>query len=133
MADFYTEMAGVATEMLQSELGQSNASKSTVKLFRKGAVGTPPNEYTPGTQAAPTEYTLNAVARGVEGDKASQGFIEDGTILKSDLLVTCDVSVVTPNITTDYLTLDGNRKTIKKILQIPAVGVPIVFKIWVAS
>jgi hypothetical protein len=45
-----------------------------------------------------------------------------------NLLVTLAVEPIVPEMT-DTLTIDGKAETIKKIVQLRAVGVPVAFKI----
>jgi len=124
---FYDEMADVATELL------TEFNQGVIKLVRKGAAGTPPNAYTPGTPATPTEIVLKGVARAAGGDAATQKYVDGATILASDLVVTCEASLATPNMLTDSILLDGQAKAIKMIVRIPAAGTPIVYKIIIAS
>jgi hypothetical protein len=125
MAGFdYGRMAGVATRLL------GRFAQGAVVLVRPG-VGTPgENEYDPPIPGVPTSYPLRAAVAVVTVDQANAKYIDGTVITSADLVVTCAVPPVTPEMT-DTVTLDGVARTIKKIVQVPAVGVPIVFKLFV--
>lgn len=122
MADFYAEMADVATEVL------AEFKTGTPKLLRPGA-NTPGSEtWDKPTQAAPTEYDLDATVLPIQSDKASAKYIDGKTILGSDLVVTCAVPEVEPAVT-DMVLVGSKQASIKKIIRIPEVGSAVAFKL----
>jgi hypothetical protein len=78
----------------------------------------------------PVVHTLKAAVAAVTVDQANAKYIDGTTITTADLVVTCAVPPVEPEMT-DTLTLDGEVRTIKKIVQLPAAGVAVAFKLFV--
>lgn len=107
MSDFYKEMQGVATELL------AEFNQGVIKYIAPSATGGDP--FNP-TQGASTEYTLDAVARGVEFK-----YIREGYISASDIQVTAAVFDVEPKMN-GTVEIDGKEKQIIAIQQIPAAG-----------
>lgn len=114
----------------------SEFSIGTVTLTRS-TPGTPEPE-TPWIPGAPTltTYTLDARVDGV-----SEDYVDDVTIVASDLMVIASPKAraddgstvdVVPQMT-DVVTIDGEEKTVKKVEAIPASGDAAVFHIFVAS
>lgn len=126
MSDFYAEMAGVATELL------TEFKQGVVTLMR--TVYAEPDPTTPWIPGETTEqsHDLKATVAAVTVDQANAQYIDGTTITTADLVVTCAVPPVEPAMT-DTLTIDGEVRQMKKIVQVPAAGVPIVFKLFVAG
>ena len=113
MGDFYTEMQAVASEMLAE--------------FKQGTVTYTPqiagaNEWDPKTDGTP--LPMDATVQGADAMYFSD------LITQSDMQVTASVFDTTP-VMDGYLTLDGTRKEIIKIMPIPAVGVVVAWRIFV--
>ena len=111
MADFYTEMQGVASELL--------------KEFQQGVI-----TYTPTVSndwedpVAGTPITLDATANGV------------GKEYLSDLITTSDIEVTSSVFGQDpaiegKISIDGVAKEVISVRQIPAAGLPVAWKIFV--
>ncbi len=113
MADFYTEMQGVASELL--------------KEFQQGVITytptvAPVNEWE--DPVAGTPVTLDATANGV------------GKEYLSDLITTSDIEVTSAVFGQDptiegKVSIDGVAKEIISVRQIPAAGLPVAWKIFV--
>lgn len=110
-------------------------STGTITLTRTTpGMPDPSTPWIPGTSTT-TVYTLDARADGVSAD-----YVDEVTILTSDLMVVVSprarlagVTVdIVPQIT-DTLTIDGAVKAIKKIEAVPAAGLAARFHIFVAS
>tara|TARA_R110000851_G_C12716602_1_gene527971 strand:- start:28 stop:375 length:348 start_codon:yes stop_codon:yes gene_type:complete len=113
VADFYTEMQAVASEMMAE--------------FKQGVVTYTPqvdgaNEWDPKVSGTP--LPMDATVRGAEAVYFSD------LITQSDMQVTASVFDAVPAMN-GYLTLDGTRKEIIKIMPIPAVGVVVAWRIFV--
>lgn len=124
MNDFYAEMADVATELL------TEFKQGVVTLTRvTHGEADPATPWIPGgtTEQA---YDLNATVAAVTVDQANAQYIDGTTITNADVVVTCAVPPVVPTLT-DTLSIDGKVRIIKKIVQVPAAGIPIVFKLFV--
>lgn len=122
MAGFdYARMQGTASRLM------ARFKQGTVTLTRSVDTGTPIDADAEwlGNAVTTTVYTLDAVVKGV-----SKEFVDGTTILATDLEVTCAVLAVVP-VMTDKLTIDGTVRTIKKIVQVPAAGVAVAFKLFV--
>ena len=111
VADFYTDMQGVASELL--------------KEFQQGVI-----TYTPTVSSdwespvAGTPIPLDATANGVD-----KQFL-------SDLITTSDIDVTTAVFGQDptiegKVSIDGVAKEIISVRQIPAAGIPVAWKIFV--
>ena len=126
VADFYTDMQNIATSVL-TEFKQNTAVLNRLTYAA-------PDPSTPWLIPAPTitNYTLKATASVVYADQGSAKYIDGKNILGSDIVVTCAVPAVEP-VMSDTITLDGGVKAIKKITQIPALGVAVVYKLFVAG
>lgn len=125
MAGFdYGLMQKTATRLMQ------RFKQGTVILTRI-TPGTPDPE-TPWLPATPTtaSHTLNATVAAVTVDQANAKYIDGTTITSADLVVTCAVPAVVP-LMSDTLSIDGVVRTIKKIVQLPAAGVAVAYKLFV--
>lgn len=89
----------------------------------------PATPWIPGEETV-VDYPLDAIASAVTVDQANAKYIDGTTITTADIVLTCSVSPVVPAMT-DTLTIDGAVRTIKKIIQVPAAGVPVLFKLFV--
>ena len=113
MGDFYTEMQAVASEMLAE--------------FKQGVVTYTPqtagaNEWEPKADGTP--LPMDATVQGAEAQYFSD------LITQSDMQVTASVFDTVP-VMDGFLTLDGTRKEIIKIMPIPAVGTVVAWRIFV--
>ena len=120
MADFYTELQGVAAEILDE------FSQGTIVLTRI-TPGTPD----PATPWIPvvdttTDFTLKATVRGVSQNETGN------LILETDEVVVSSADIVTP-ILSDTITVDGKPRALKKIRPVPAAGTPVAFNIFIAG
>ena len=118
MSDFYSEMQDLATELL------TEFNQGVIKYIEAGATSGDP--FTP-TQGAPTEYTLNAVAKGVEFK-----YVKEGYISASDIQITAAVFGTEPS-QSGVIDIDGREKQIIAVQQIPAAGIPVAWAIFVKS
>lgn len=113
MVDFYTEMQGVASEVL----GEFKQGKVAYVKITPG-LGPVDN---PGPSTA-TPYELKAAARGVKFS-----YVQMGLAIQTDLQVTAAVDArFTPH-ERDFIDIDNVRHKIVKIIQKPAAGVPVAF------
>jgi hypothetical protein len=121
---FYDEIAVDVTEVM------AEFKQGTITLTRT-TPGTPNPEtpWIPGTPTTAT-YTLDATVAAVTVDQANAQFIDGTTITTADLVVTCAVPAVTPQMS-DTLSIDGHVRTIKKVVQLPASGVAVAYKLFV--
>lgn len=125
MAGFdYGRMAATATRLLD------RFNQGVIVLYRPGASVPGENEWDPPTEEPPAVHTLKATVAAVTVDQANAKFIDGTVITTADLVVTCAVPPIIPAMT-DTLTVDGQARTIKKIVQLPASGVPVAFKIFI--
>ena len=122
---FYEEMAAVATELL-TEFDQGGTLSRTTT-----AAPAPETPWLPGESTTVT-HTLRCAVSAVTVDQANAKYIDGTVITSADLVVTCAVPEIVPAMT-DTLTIDGLARTIKKIVQIPAAGVSVAFKIFIAG
>ena len=91
----------------------------------------PATPWQPG-EPSETEHVLSATVAAVTVDQANAKYIDGTVITTADLVVTCSVPPVTPQMT-DTLLIDGEVRQMKKIVQVPAAGVPVAFKLFVAG
>jgi len=122
----YSRMTATASRLM------SRFAQGSIALTR-----TTPGEPDPATpwlpgEATTTTYTLDATVAAVTVDQANAKFIDGTTIVMSDLVITSAVPPVAP-VMTDTITMDGVAKAIKKIIQLPAAGVAVAYKIFVAG
>ena len=118
MSDFYQKMQGVSSKLLKQ------FNQGVIKYIEAGAVSGDPFNPAQGT---PTEYPLDAVARGVEFK-----YIKDGYISASDIQVTSAVFDAEPTMS-GVIEIDGKEKQIIAIQQIPAAGIPVSWLIFCKS
>lgn len=129
MADFYSELQDVASEVL------GEFKQGTILLIRSSEAAADVNTpWTPGTTTN-ASYVLDAVAEGVK-----QRFIDGTLVNASERKITCSpvakldgVSVTITPTTKDVISIDGQRHEIKRVDQIPAAGIPVIFEIFVAA
>lgn len=125
MAGFdYAKMRATADRML------TRFNQGSIVLVRS-VVQPGPNEWTPGGTVS-VAHELKATVAAVTVDQANAKFIDGTVITAADLVVTCAPPPVVPEMT-DTLTIDGRALSIKKIVQVPSAGVPVVFKLFVAG
>ena len=116
---FYDEIADVASGVL--------------KEFKQGAITlrrtttAPSDPSTPWIPGAPTmvSYGLDAVVRGV-----SKAYIDGTLILAGDLMVTCAVPAIIPDIA-DVIVIDGVDHAVKRVEPIPAAGIAAAYRLFV--
>lgn len=120
----YGKMQATASRLLD------RFAQGAVQLTRM--VPGEPDPETPWIPAEPTvtTYDLDATVAAVTVDQANAKYIDGTTITTADLVVTCAVPEVTPEMT-DTLSIDSAVRTIKKIVQLPAAGTPVAFKLFV--
>jgi hypothetical protein len=115
---FYDEIRDVASEVLKE------FKQGTIALRRTTDTPDPSTPWIPG---APTtvSYDLDAVVRGVTKDRI------DGTlILAGDLVVTCAVPAVVPDIA-DVIVIDGVDHVVKRVEPVPAAGTAAAYRLFV--
>jgi hypothetical protein len=117
MADFYQEMQGVATELL------TEFNQGVIKYIETAVSSDPFNP----SQGADTSHTLDAVARGVEFK-----YVKEGYISASDIQVTASVFSVSPN-HDGVVEIDGSKKQVIAVEQIPAAGTVVAWRIFCKS
>ena len=121
------DYAGIAVEVAAA---YAEVKQGTITLSHTvTAAPDPATPWIPGT-ATTTTHTLDGIADAVTVDQANAKYIDGTVITTADLVVSCAVPPIVPAMT-DTLTLDGVVRTIKKIVQEPAVGIPVMFKIFV--
>lgn len=91
----------------------------------------PATPWIPGTETV-VSHTIDAIASAVTVDQANAKYIDGTTITTADIVLTCSVPPVIP-VMSDTLTIDGAVRVIKKIVQVPSAGIPVMFKIFVAG
>lgn len=91
----------------------------------------PATPWIPGGETV-VSYAVDAIASAVTVDQANAKYIDGTTITTADIVVTCAVPPVMPAMT-DRLTVDGQARTIKKIVQVPSAGIPVMFKLFVSG
>lgn len=121
---FYDEMQDVATEVL------IEFRQGIISLTKPGTSTPGANPWDPPIEGEPTVYTLQATVAAVTVDQANAKYIDGTLITTADLVVTCAVPPVEIEVT-DTLAIDGEARTIKKIVQLPAAGVAVAFKLFV--
>lgn len=114
---FYDEMADMATELL-TEFAQGQVSITRVT---PGA----PDPDAPWVPVEPTTQTatLAAVVNGV-----SKQFIDGESVLASDLEVLFAVPAFAPELA-DVVTIDGRPVMPVRLIQVPAAGTPVAYKL----
>lgn len=114
MSDFYSEMQGVASDLLRE-------FKQGVIAYVAVTKGSGPAD-NPG---APTEkaYTLDAVARGV-----AFKYIDGTNVVASDQQMTMPGKGVAPDMK-GFVTVDGVRHKIVRIIRKPSAGTPIAWTV----
>ena len=132
MADFYDEMAEMASEML-SPTSEGGLGQGTVVLIRR-APG-PRNDLEPWNPPSPTEHreTLKAAVSIIQSRfSSSAGYMGETTILEGDLQAVAAVPKAIDWIpggsdnATFYLQLDGgNEIPIIQVSTIPEAGTPV--------
>lgn len=130
MSDFYSEMQGVASELLK-EFGQGQ-----VVYTITGAPTGPAWNPTPG---APVSYTLDATVQGVAKEYvgaivqgAGRESVGGAMILATDLQVTCAVFGSEPSLA-GTITIDGKVCQIVRVDKVPGAGVTIAWRIFVRA
>lgn len=113
VADFYTEMQGVATELLTE-------FKQGVVTYIPLVAGT--NDWDPKTDGTP--IPLNATVRG-----AQKQYFSD-LITQSDLQLNAAVFGTVPD-NSGVVTIDGARRSVIKVEPIPAAGTTVAWLIFV--
>lgn len=129
MAQFdYSRMQGTASRLM------TRFKQGTVTLSRLVDTETPVDADAPwlGFTKTTTVYTLAATVAAVSGDQANAKFIDGTVITAADLVVTCAVPAITPAMS-DKLAIDGVVRTIKKIVQVPAAGTAVAYKLFIAG
>lgn len=111
MSDFYTEMQGIATDLL------TEFNQGVIQLVRR-TQGNGPG-YNPGDPAEAI-HTLKGAARGV-----SKRFVDGTLIVESDLQVTVAVHPTVKPLPTDAIRIDGRDYQIVAIKPIPPAGVTV--------
>ena len=118
MSDFYSQMQGVASQLL----GQF---KQGVIVYNQPGEVTGP-EWNP-TVGEDIPHTLDATANGV-----SQEYVDGTSVLMTDKEVTAAVFGVTPT-TSGTLSIDSQVMQIIRVWQVPAAGTPVAWKMIVRA
>lgn len=113
MNDFYSEMQGIANEVL-TEFNQGEIS------YVVETPGTGPAD-NPGAPTVTTTPLTAATARGVEFK-----FLTNTSILASDLQITIPGGIIEPA-PEGFFIVDGVRYKIVEIKRVPAAGTPVVW------
>lgn len=127
MAEFYAEMQGIASGILE-EFKQGTVTLT--RTTKAAADATTP--WIPGDTTATTTYTLDAVVRGTNAREVGTAYTNGTLILASDLVVTCAVPEVEPALT-DTVTVDGQSHVIKGISRKPAAGTAVAYALYVGA
>lgn len=119
------DYAGIAVEVAAA----FEEVKQGVVILRRTtyAEPDPTTPWIPGEETV-VSHELDAIASAVTVDQANAKYIDGTTITTADIVLTCSVPPVVPAMT-DTLTVDGAVRAIKKIIQVPAAGIPVLFKI----
>lgn len=132
MAGFdYGRMQATATRLL------TRFNQGVVTLTRLTQIP-PEHEWEPPIEAS-AEYTLQATVASITVDQASAKYIDGTLIVATDLVVTCAAPLRlaqmpdTEPMMTDIVSIDGRARTLKKIVQVPAAGVVVAFKVFVSG
>jgi len=120
----YGRMAGTAARLLD------RFNQGVITLTRPGAETAGPNPWDPPTRDDDQIFVLAATVAAVTVDQANAKYIDGTVITTADLVITCAVPPVLPAMT-DIVSVDGQVRAIKKIVQVPAAGVPVAFKLFV--
>lgn len=118
--DFYTQMAGVARDLL-APTSQGGLGQGKIELVRYA--DTPPaNPWDAPSPPTRTATTLDGAARGVSKEMIGAPVDNGGQIIATDLVV-----IVAPwggtYAPTDVLEIDGKPVTILSVTNIPAAGI----------
>lgn len=126
MADFYTEMRGVAQELL-APTASGGLGQGSIALARFTEVP-PANPWEPSGDPVVTRVALNGAARGVSKELVGLSIAPGNQIVATDLQV-----IVAPwwggaaspggYDPADVLELDGKPVTVLRVDNIPAVGI----------
>ncbi len=121
------DYAGIALEVAAA---YTEVAQGTITLTRTTSGESNPE--TPWIPGEPTtvSYTLNGIAEAVTVDQANAKYIDGTVITTADLVISCAVFGVMPDMS-DALTIDGVARTLKKIVHEPAAGVPVMHKLFV--
>ena len=123
------DYAGIAVEVAAAF---EEVRQGVVVLQRTTYEGADPaTSWIPGEETV-VSYTIDAIASAVTVDQANAKYIDGTTITSADIVLTCSVPPVIPAMT-DTLMIDGAVRVIKKIVQVPSAGTPVMFKIFVAG
>lgn len=121
------DYAGIAVEVAAAF---EEVRQGTVVLQRTTyAAPDPATPWIPGEETI-VSHTIDAIASVVTADQANAKYIDGTTITSADIVLTCSVPPVIPAMT-DTLTIDGQVRVIKKIVQAPSAGIPVLFKLFV--
>jgi glutathione S-transferase len=120
----YGKLQGTATRLLD------RFQQGVVQLIVPGEPVPGPEPWDPPTEGEPAVHALKAAVAAVTVDQANAKYIDGTVITTADLVVTCSVPPVVPDLQ-HVLTIDGEARTIKKIVQVPSAGVPVAFKLFV--
>lgn len=119
MADFYTKMQGIASDLL------TRFNQGEIILLRVTPGAGPANNPGPATEA-PT--TLKATARPAKGSV----LLAPGTLIKlGDLKVVAKVEAGAEPSTKDRMTINGQKYNIIRFDKIPASGVTVAWVFYV--
>jgi hypothetical protein len=120
----YGKMQGTATRLMD------RFQQGVVQLIVPGEPVPGENPWDPPVEGEPVTHTLKATVAAVTVDQANAKYIDGTVITTADLVVTCAVPPVEPQM--EYtLLIDGLARTMKKIVQVPAAGEPVAFKLFV--
>jgi hypothetical protein len=120
----YGKMQGTATRLMD------RFQQGVVQLIVPGEPVPGEDEWDPPTEGEPVVHPLKATVAAVTVDQANAKYIDGTLITTADLVVTCAAPPVVPDLQ-HGLTIDGEARTIKKIVQLPSAGVPVAFKLFV--
>ncbi len=118
MASVYERMQATATRLLDKY------DQGPFTYYEPGTVSGP--EYDP-VIGPETEHTVSGTASGVE-----EKYIKDGYISGSDIQMTLKVFSVSPSNSGEIL-VNGVRRQIIEVQQIPAAGTPVAWRLFVRS
>jgi len=131
MSAFYTELQGVAAGVLKE------FKQGVIKLVRTTLAPNEEEPSEPGIETV-TTYILDATCRGVTFKQ-----IDGTSITAKDRVVLCS-TFVTEEATqakltgfepaaTDKIVIDGTPNEIKKIVRMPAAGIPVAFNVFIGA
>lgn len=121
MADFYTEMAGVARSLL-SPTSQGGLGQGKIELVRYTPGPPPANEWDPPSAPVRNVTLLNGAARGVSKEMIGTEVAPGTAIISTDLIIIVApwAGAYEPG---EVLELDAKPVIILKVENIPAVGI----------